>query len=121
MARQTNNTLSGYQRRCQQVPTRFISTLLLTTATIALMPVPAKAQTQSVAALSGNFGIPTSSQLFFEEGREQFEQEQRNLTRQHSRSRKELLQIDENVQNSEELRDFEDPRLHRLSDPYPRN
>jgi hypothetical protein len=119
MTRQIHNPLFDCQRRRQPVPTLFIRVFLLAIATIALTLVKATDRTQGVVAQRETFGIPTSSQLFFEEGREKFEQEQRNLTRKQSQSTEELLQIDENVQNSEELREREDPRLHRLPDPSP--
>lgn len=116
MTRLNHCPISDCKRRSLRIFNPLIRIFLLITATMALTPVPAIAQTLGVGG-DLNFGIPTSSQLFFEEGREQFDQEQQILIRKQSQSTEELLQIDENVQNHEALRDLEDPRLRHLPDP----
>jgi hypothetical protein len=58
----------------------------------------------------GNFGIPTSSERFFETGTEKFEREIQQL--QERNATEDVLQIHPDVQMPADLLRLEDPRIH---------
>jgi hypothetical protein len=91
--------------------TQLKTALMFTISTLLLTGLNSVAQAQQFDSIQGALAYPTSAERFFQEGRDKFDEEVKNIIEKRLVFSETLLQVREKLQIQKNLQRLEDPRL----------